>query len=378
MKKDIINNIPKKHHLALSEKETKIRDKLINYMQVGKGRALSMSSKKTYAQRLKRLHKISFPDKPLKSPAFIWRKHKTVLNALKKADIKDSVKSGILSAVFALYETNRKNKKPTTGEKNYRIYFEILNEKNDIMIKKQLRNAKQKKKWLTPKMIEEGRKKLLLNIEGSEKGKFRHMQNLIIYDLYTLFPPRRTEYGQVKIDPSKGWTGNALITNNGKFHKFLFKKFKLSQRKEPEEFDRNFIRKLPNGHRLLEILDRWLKLNHESEWFLGKELIPNTMSKRVTLVMKQAHGITTPINVLRHIYISNFLSDIKNTFIEEREPIHKFMSHSSKMADEYRKRLDDDEIEELKEVKNDKKEDENEEKEEKIEDENPSKEEKIN
>jgi len=220
-----------------------------------------------------------------------------------------------------------------------RIYSEKVLDKS----KSQEKSKKEIEVWASQKELEEGEQKLLKIALESDKLMDYYFH--LLYSLYTVLPPRRAmDYGTMLIDPPDTTKNNSVITSgkSRKFEKFIFNDYKLSEKKGSESFDRNYIKSLPNGQTIILFLDAWLKMNL-TEYFLLVPKTANNMTKRVSILMEKTLNKKININILRHIYITNFLN--KNPFLLEKELVSMFMSHSLGMEEKYRKRDETENLE---------------------------------
>lgn len=305
---------------------------------IGKGKStLSEKSIMLYSQRIKRIWKMIHPDKRYKGKFFVHKEVKRIIDAIDKSDMAISSKAGLYAALSSLYNKNSYGIH-LQGKKMYERELKKWSDLVKCQVKKQVNTKKEVEKWRTKEELEEGRKKLL---EAAEKsGNIKDYRDYVMFSLFTLLPPRRSaDYGEMIISKNKEAKGNVLYpqTYDGqkRFSKFIFNDFKLSEKKGSEVYNRVFMKHLPRGKEIIELLDGWLLMNPTGNFLLDKRNSSH-MSKAITRVSQKALGTPININSFRHMYISNFLDT--NPFLIEKEQISLFMSHSVAQQENYRKR----------------------------------------
>jgi len=131
-----------------------------------------------------------------------------------------------------------------------------------------------------------------------------------------------------------------MDTEDGKFSKFIFRVYKQSGKKGIQEFDREYISKLPNGEKVLSVLDWWIGINKGNKYLLGgKKLTQISFSNLMKTISKRIYDKEINVNMFRHLYITDFLET--NPYITEKQLIADFMSHTLSMQESYRKRIED-------------------------------------
>lgn len=307
--------------------------------RIGKGKSsASDATLGIYANRIKRVFKSMYPDKPFRGISFIYREPAKVIEFVNNSSWADNSKKDMFVALLASYDPNAKG--ITANGKN--LYKREVNKwllKLAKEEKKQEKSDRESEKWVTQEQIVEARKKLLDKYLISENIK--DMRDYVLFSFYTLLPPRRAlDYAKMKVTYDENYDGNALIPTNAtarykKFKKFVFNDFKLAEKKGSETFTREYMLNLPNGREIVDLLDSWILLNPIGYVFLEPRN-QKSMSKAVIRVAKRALGKPVNINVFRHMYISNFLKE--SPFLLNREMISTFMSHSPAQQMLYRRR----------------------------------------
>ena len=301
----------------------KLKDKLKTLSDI------SDDTAEQYAYRLKRLYKMLGNTDELKNINFLVKDQDEILKVLKASDIPLNSKSSIIASVLIFVKPKKRI------YDKYKKMFDGLKEEIKEYYNKQNKSTRETGAWLTKEDIKNGHKKLFDKALKTEKLK--DFQKMFIYNLYSRLPARRgIDYARMLINGPDNYEGNVVKTNKEKkFEKFIFNKFKLSKTKGKEEFDRDFMSKLPKGREILDFLDAWLQLN-DTQWFLTQPYTNNNITKYVMRIFKWATDKDTSINILRHIYITNFLDG--KQYLTDRDRVAKFMSHSLNTQSIYQKR----------------------------------------
>jgi hypothetical protein len=153
-------------------------------------------------------------------------------------------------------------------------------------------------------------------------------KHLLVVSLYTLTPPVRADYGDVKIFKNKAMktrprTGNELIWT--KKPVFVFREYKTA--KSYGEVT------LPIPKPLVKIIEDYFTfLGEVPKFLLGEEMSANTLSQYVQDVFRQYTGKEVGVSLLRHSY-RTFRGDMS---IAEKEVLARQMLHSATMGEQYR------------------------------------------
>jgi integrase len=194
---------------------------------------------------------------------------------------------------------------------------------------------KEKKNFMVWEDILKFRQSLLINLR---KDDYNSMIEFLIISLYTLHPPARADYANMKlfIDDSfvpENYKENYCVLQTNP--RFVFNKYKTAKDRGP-----TIIKIFPELH---DILLDWVELN-ESEYLLSsyiksknlsKPFTENTLCRRITLIFQKYLDKSVTINTLRHSFIS-FMSKNDQEYDRKKENAEKMM-HSVSMADTYRR-----------------------------------------
>lgn len=161
---------------------------------------------------------------------------------------------------------------------------------------------------------------------------FFEYQDWVVFCLYTMVPPVRLDYGEMRVVGSRGevdTSGNYLITEASGW-KFLLQEYKTAVKYGALLLD------IPGP--LEEVLREWLELN-PSGWLLcdtrGQPMMEKGLANAIKRVMQRAVGKDLGVNMLRHSYVS-WNRRGEPTFLEQRE-MAKRMCHSPGMSVLYRR-----------------------------------------
>jgi integrase len=128
-------------------------------------------------------------------------------------------------------------------------------------------------------------------------------QDYLIASLYTLLPPIRLDYAEMKVLPAEPNTleGNYLIVGGAKKKPY----FLLTQYKTARKYGEQRIA-IPDE--LARTIREWLTLAGEPEYFLlsqnGNPMPAWELGQTITRVFKKHLGKSVSVNILRHSYIS--------------------------------------------------------------------------
>lgn len=293
----------------------------------------------TYLNRVKRVHRMLFPNEKFTNVSFLHNLDNClkIIDLINKSDMTINVKVGIYTAIIATYD--RPSNK--AGYKLYTTEFQNNMTKRICETREQLMNVKENSMYMDIDDLLKGLNKMQKHIESFPIGRDFMIMNLMI-----LLPPRREkDYALMGINTSKE-DENSFETSDGKFEKFIFRNYKGSKNKGIQVFNREFMTKLPNGDEILKILDWWTTYN-TFNYFLGPKKLTTTFGKLVVSISKKVFDKPVNINLWRHFYITRFLE--KNPYYNEKHDVAQFMSHTMEQQELYRKKVVDKNCEEVKE-----------------------------
>jgi hypothetical protein len=151
---------------------------------------------------------------------------------------------------------------------------------------------------------------------------------LLIASLYTLQPPVRADYGEMKVFArrSSKRTGNELIYGQkNKPAYFVFREYKTAKTYGPVE-----IRVAPA---LLSVITGWFEhLGKTPKHLLGRPVTPNDLLGLINHAFRSTKK-DIGVNLLRHAYITNFMKTPRT--IKEREELAMKMLHDKDTQEKY-------------------------------------------
>ena len=270
---------------------------------------LTPSSIKTYTSVLFNLHKHMGGNRT--NIDWFYTECENILDYLKQ-NAKKSTRKSILSALYVL------TKLPQFQEQMMKDAKDIHEE-----YKEQKKTEKQKENWLSVKEIEDKYHKLLRQVQDIFKKKAIADISIIIDYLLVgflsghLFPPRRNlDYALLK------WKNyNKNEDNYYKNGKFYFNKYKTS--------DTYGLAKVDVPKELDSILKKWLKIN-PSDYVLISSNNKPLSSSQITKMLNKIFGKEVSVNMLRHIYLSNYYKGMPK--LSNMEELASSMGHNVQTA----------------------------------------------
>jgi hypothetical protein len=152
-------------------------------------------------------------------------------------------------------------------------------------------------------------------------------KDYLIASLYTLTPPVRADYGDVKIVKKRSTTrtGNELIWGQKDGDYFVFREYKTKGTYGTVE-----IRVPPALH---DVIDGWFThLGKTPSTLLGRAVTPNDLLNYINHAFRSTKKIIG-VNLLRHAYIKHHFPQL--TTIKQKEELAMKMLHSKDKQEEY-------------------------------------------
>jgi hypothetical protein len=147
--------------------------------------------------------------------------------------------------------------------------------------------------------------------------KLINSNDILVYSLYRLLPPRRLDYSKMIIHYNDDIDNNTKNIINIKNKTFIFNKYKTSKTYKKQIININ--------DELFNIIIEWIKENNNPKSF------PLIDTKTINKVFKQTNGIDNiSVDIIRHSYLA-YLNDshLVNKMSEtERKEIARLMAHS--------------------------------------------------
>jgi hypothetical protein len=175
-------------------------------------------------------------------------------------------------------------------------------------------------------------------LKGLDKTSYNHFMDFVIVSLYTLHPPARADYANMRlfIEDSlipPDFTDNYCVLQTDP--RFVFQQYKTAKHKGTTV--------VPMDETLHAILLDWASI-HPSPFLLAlyhgptqsyRALSENALSKRITSIFLKYAARPVTINTLRHSFIS-YMSKCDQLLDNKRANATRMM-HSMTMADKYRR-----------------------------------------
>jgi len=221
----------------------------------------------------------------------------------------------------------------------YRLELAKLNEEYNKIMSSNKKSEKQEKNWVKLADLLKINNKLRLEVKRREIAKkekinnsdFQLLQRYLVSSLYTLQPPVRLDFANMKIirdikDDDDETNFIYVKGRNSKF--FIFNDFKNVSSKGKQRQKVN--------PKLNKVLNLWLKHNTSNNFLIGKggkPVSPNSLGKMITRIFDIKDKKIT-LNLIRHIYVSEHI-DLEQK--KKEAQIAESMMHSNDMQTEYAK-----------------------------------------
>jgi len=311
-----------------------------NFKELIKKRGIGEATQKVYAKRLEELLD-NLNDK----------KHDS-LDILKDTDkvfayidkFKYGKKKSFLNACLAGLSPESKMSVPPENLDLYKIYgiqIQNINKYERKLNEQQIKTKRQEAKWTTMAELEKIRddygnllKKKKYNSASKEFKEFSDrslMLKYVIASLYTMLPPRRLEYGNMKrINEHEYFAlSNATRENNNycvvknKNRKY----FSFGDVKVPDPDNR--IVKIDIPKKLNNIINMWFNIT-DSESFLitshGMDMTSNSLSTFIRHYVFPNEGGGAGASMIRHIFLSEKYEGEKG--LQEKKELATQMNHT--------------------------------------------------
>ena len=225
----------------------------------------------------------------------------------------------------------------------------MLNKENEVYLESVANNKKSDKdtaNWTTINELHKVRERLLKLIKAKgynlkkDKGvqgkkDFFLTQKYLIASLYTLLPPRRLIYADMKILNKKEFDSltekekeeNAYLVNVNKSRKYFY------YGKEADKSSTEEAVKIDVPKSLNNLINFWTTINKTQHLLLnnqGNKLSKNNLSKEVRSIFSNKTQKVS-VNLIRKIYVSERFSQVN----QEKKEIAKQMNHSVGVADTF-------------------------------------------
>lgn len=282
---------------------------------------LGENSLKTYTSILNGIWKKAHPSKPFDID---WFRNVDEVMAIIGDRTVQSRRSA-LSAIVVLL-----------NGKDTQQYHDLMKIDNDIINKQyesQDKTEKQKDNWMTFDEIKANWKKEYERVKPILNAKTEPTNNelwaLSKFMVLTItsgifFPPRRSEWVDLKLKPDNKETDNWIDKKNGEF---VWNSYKTAS-----HFGRE---RVSYGSKFKRLLNRYLKRVGTQDYLIF-DTAGNKMSQpAMTQVLNRMYGKNISTSMLRHIYMSEVHKDTPS--LEELNRIARNMGHTTMMGMQYAK-----------------------------------------
>lgn len=222
----------------------------------------------------------------------------------------------------------------------YRKRLQELNNEYNEQVNSHEKTEKQSKNWTSLKSLNKVRnfykkeleEKSILKKENLKRKELDLLQKYLVSALYTLQPPIRLDYGNMKIIENKkddDGKSNFLLNKGRNKKSFIFNDFKNKKSMGKREIQIN--------SKMNSIINLWLRHNKTDNFLLnskGEIMNENGLSKYIKKVFEPTKKDIT-LNLLRHIYISE---NIDLEAMKKQKKLADDMLHSADQQVDYAKK----------------------------------------
>jgi len=208
----------------------------------------------------------------------------------------------------------------------YKAKMDELNRSVNIASEEQTLTEKESEKFVEWPLV----LKTLEDIQA-DVSDLASFQDYLIVSLYTLMPPVRLDYAEMKIakdEPEKPEC-NYLIMNKNPY--FLLTQYKTAKKYGAE--------RLPIPKKLLTIIEEWLTMNDSDDFLISpnsnKPMPPWELGQTIIRVFKKHLDKDVGVNVLRHSYDTWLRRNEMS--LKDSKKLAKAMLHSVGMSQLYRR-----------------------------------------
>ena len=315
---------------------------------IEKSRNLKESTIKTYLFNLNKLHRKMFDNEDLTSLDFLLE-YDDVIDVL--ADYKLTTRKTFLSAIVVALSSSHKDDDPdvlAVVEKYRTLMLENIKAYN-AENKEQNKTPQQNENWVSMKELKKVVNtykrevvKILPKITEQNFAMYMGlMQKWLVASLYVLDnnnPPLRLDFAPMEIvslTEYKKLSQEELNNNNYLVIQSRNKKFfSLGKYKTKTTYG---IKNIAVGSKLNSVLNIYLKVLGFRKYLLynskGEPMTPNGLTKFIQKTFEPT-GKSISVNMLRHIYISEYLT---GPTIKEKEELGEKMGHSTGTQELYKK-----------------------------------------
>jgi len=274
-------------------------------------------------------------NKALENLTFL-KDYENIIKFLEK--FKLPTKRNYISSILVVLRAYNKRSYDDVLQK-YREYLTGLNEEYNNEVYTHKKNLNQKENWTDLKSLKKGlrlyqtkiRDLDLFNKDKLNSKQLNIIQSYLVIALYTLQPPVRLNYSDMKIIKNEDQIEegkNYLLNKSRNKKQFIFQDYKTSKKHG------KIIQ--PINKELNTIINKWLKVNKTDNFLIdqkGHPMNSNQLGKFITKAFDFT-GKKITLNLLRHVYISE---NIDLEAIKKGQQLAKDMHHSTGVQEMYAK-----------------------------------------
>ncbi len=274
-------------------------------------------------------------NKALENLTFL-KDYENIIKFLEK--FKLPTKRNYISSILVVLRAYNKRSYDDVLQK-YREYLTGLNEEYNNEVYTHKKNLNQKENWTDLKSLKKGlrlyqtkiRDLDLFNKDKLNSKQLNIIQSYLVIALYTLQPPVRLNYSDMKIIKNEDQIEegkNYLLNKSRNKKQFIFQDYKTSKKHG------KIIQ--PINKELNTIINKWLKVNKTDNFLIdqkGHPMNSNQLGKFITKAFDFT-GKKITLNLLRHVYISE---NIDLEAIKKGQQLAKDMHHSPQLQEMYAK-----------------------------------------
>lgn len=320
------------------ETYTKVKNTIIEYTSLQE-KHLKESSINAYLIAFKKLNTELFEiDRP---KLHLLQQYKKITQFLDDKIPILSTRRNICSSVIIILKSNIHTNKFTTKSKErytkvlkkYEEYYKLLSEQQQNVYIENEKNTKEETNWVTIEFIHELIKKLkdqIQKFKGTPRNYCDIYQMYLVLNLYTMLPPLRNDYANMKLISTKTEQNYETIYNyiNLETHEIILLDYKTNKTYG--------LKTIEIPKELLEIIRDYLKvkkecnyINEETNTFLlintklGTRMTKNGLTKYLNRIFYPKKVSTT---ILRKVFVSEKYPVVHSK--KERENDAYIMGHS--------------------------------------------------
>jgi hypothetical protein len=296
----------------------------MDIVNIYKTKGLSDSSVKTYTRNIEKLYEKLTGTNTNTMKNLSWLKDSDKIVEL-LSEYKENTRRSYLIAIASLLKDLDKY------EKIHKVYYDLLKNKNiELNEKASDKTEKQSDNWISWDDVVNKQKELegkINKIKVINETNYDLVLQALVLSLYTLLPPRRNEYKDMKIvykyDENLPKENYYSVSEN----KFYFNKYKTSKKYGLEVIDiptelTKLLKKYIVFHP--QIKGRIEKKGKTYDFLVNYQGEPLNKVNSITRILNRIFDKAISSSMLRNIYLTNKYKDVKSEMLKDA----KAMGHS--------------------------------------------------